>query len=280
MTGRRVLGMCFAALLLAGAGALAAAGATNERPPTKLWSEFPLVPTTTSAAPATPPVSRVRQISRPVPATVGRVVQDADDTSLFLLAGIAFGFAAAGTAFAIVLFTGVQALRRRSWVEHTGEPEESPESPESPEPSAPRPVPASAASAAPPPPSATPVLVDVLQSSPRLSPAPQSAQQEELVVALWHGNVKSRFYATSTDPDGTETTVAASRSFRPERKLPVEESVAARAAHADLTSELAELGWEPVTSDETLASLFRRQSSATGVGGTASPDGPGRNQNA
>ncbi len=92
--------------------------------------------------------------------------------------------------------------------------------------------------------------------------------------------MKSRFYATSTEPDGTETTVAASRFFRPERTLPVEESVAARAAHADLTRELAELGWEPVKTDETLASLFRRQSSATGVGGTASPDGSGRNQNA
>ena len=148
-----------------------------------------------------------------------------------------------------------------------------------PEPSAPRPAPAPTAPATPPP-SGTPVVVDALQPSPRPSPAPQSAQREKLVVALWHGYAKSRFYATSTEPDGTETTVAASRFFRPERTLPVEESVAARAAHADLARQLAELGWEPVKTDQTMASLFRRQSSATGVGGTSSPDRSGRNQNA
>jgi hypothetical protein len=183
--------------------------------------------------------------SEPVAA---RVIVDAADSSLFLIAGLAFGFIAAGTAFAIAVFTGVQALRPRTWIKHTGEVEEPSNR------SDPRPTPAPA----PPPP----------------------AQQEELVVALWRGYVKSRFFATSTEPDGTETTVAASPFFRPERKLPVEESVAARTAHADLARELAELGWEPVKTDATFASLFRRQSSATGEGGTASPDGSGRNQNA
>jgi hypothetical protein len=287
MTGRRVLAASLFAILLAGAGALAAAGATDERPPTKLWSEFPLMPTTTSAPPATPLVTQARPISQPSPAA--RVFDTADDMPLFLVAGIAFGLAAASTALAIAVFTGIQAIKRRSWVEHTGEPEEPFEDPseepsepyEPPEPPASRPEQPTPTAPAMPPPATTPVLVDVLQPSVRLSPA--TAQREELVVALWRGYVKSRFYATATEPDGTETTVAASPFFRPERKFPIEESGAARAAHADLTRELAELGWEPVETDETdeaFASLFRRQSSATGEGGATTPLGSGRNQNA
>ncbi len=209
-----------------------------------------------AGATAVPPTSQVSRVaSEPVAA---RVVEAAGDTSFLLIAGVSLGFAAAGIAFAIAVFTGVQGLRRRSWIEHTGEPDERPERPAS----HPAPAPASPATPAPAAP-ATP-LVDVVQPSARLTTASAGDQQDEVVVALWRGYMKSRFYATSTEPDGTETTVAASPFFRPERYVLIEESHSARAAYADLTRKLAEHGWEPIGTDETFASLFRRRSGATG----------------
>ncbi len=323
MTGLRVLAACAAALVLGGAGAFAAAAATSDRPPTQLWSEFPLFPTTTSVPPKAPLVA-----ARPGPGVVRVVAPASEDISLFLVAGVAFGFAAAGTALAIALFTGVQALRRR----HRDEPAPAFEAaparavaapatpapaptfkaaparavaaPATPAPAptfkaaparaaaapaAPAPAPtfkaaparavaAPAAPAASAPPPAAPTLVDVVPSPARPAVRPLQAP-EEVVVTFWRGYVKSRYYATATASDGTETTIAASPFFRLKRKQPVEESVDARDALDTLRRELAELGWEPVKTDETFASLFRRQSSATGGGGTASPDGSGRNQN-
>ena len=303
MTGLRVLAACAAALVLGGAGAFAAAAATSDRPPTQLWSEFPLFPTTTSVPPKAPLVA-----ARPGPGVVRVVAPASEDISLFLVAGVAFGFAAAGTALAIALFTGVQALRRR----HRDEPAPAFEAaparavaaPATPAPAptfkaaparavaapaTPAPAPtfkaaparavaAPAAPAASAPPPAAPTLVDVVPSPARPAVRPLQAP-EEVVVTFWRGYVKSRYYATATASDGTETTIAASPFFRLKRKQPVEESVDARDALDTLRRELAELGWEPVKTDETFASLFRRQSSATGGGGTASPDGSGRNQN-
>ena len=284
MTGLRVLAACAAALVLGGAGAFAAAAATSDRPPTQLWSEFPLFPTTTSVPPKAPLVA-----ARPGPGVVRVVAPASEDISLFLVAGVAFGFAAAGTALAIALFTGVQALRRR----HRDEPAPAFEAAPAravAAPAAPAPAPtfkaapsravvAPAAPAASAPPPAAPTLVDVVPPPTRPAVRPLQAP-EEVVVTFWRGYVKSRYYATATASDGTETTIAASPFFRLKRKQPVDESVDARDALDTLRRELAELGWEPVKRDETFASLFRRQSSATGGGGTASPDGSGRNQNA
>ena len=284
MNGLRVLAACAAALVLGGVGAFAAAAATSDRPPTQLWSEFPLFPTTTSAPPKAPLVA-----ARPGSGVVSVVAPASEDTSLFLVAGVAFGFAAAGTALAIALFTGVQALRRRNRDESAPAFEAAPAraaaAPAAPTPPAPtfkaapaRAVAAPAAPAASAPPPAAPTLVDVVPPPARPAARPLPAT-EEVVVTFWRGYVKSRYYATATASDGTETTIAASPFFRLKRKQPVEESVDARDALDTLRRELAELGWEPVKTDETFASLFRRQSSATGGGGTASPDGSGRNQN-
>ena len=85
MTGLRVLAACAAALVLGGAGAFAAAAATSDRPPTQLWSEFPLFPTTTSVPPKAPLVA-----ARPGPGVVRVVAPASEDISLFLVAGVAF----------------------------------------------------------------------------------------------------------------------------------------------------------------------------------------------
>ena len=290
MIGLRILAACAAALVLGGVGAFAAAAATSERPPTQLWSEFPLFPTTTSAPPKAPLVA-----ARPGPGVVSVVAPASEDTSLFLVAGVAFGFAAAGTALAIALFTGVQALRRR----HRDEPApafEAAPARAAAAPAAPAPAPTFRRRLRAPlrhrprrprrhrrrprrPRPAAPTLVDVVPPPARPAVRPLPAP-EEVVVTFWRGYVKSRYYATATASDGTETTIAASPFFRLKRKQPVEESVDARDALDTLRRELAELGWEPVKTDETFASLFRRQSSATGGGGAASPGGSGRNQNA
>ena len=92
---------------------------------------------------------------------------------------------------------------------------------------------------------------------PRPAPLPTSTE-DEIVVALWRGYVKSRFYATAARPDGTETTLAASPYFRLARKRPIAESKSARNAYDALSRDLAELGWRPVETGEVFASRFRR----------------------
>jgi hypothetical protein len=196
------------------------------------------------------------------------VLEDADwgRLSPFAIAGIAFGFAMAGTALAIALWTAIQAAGRRSG-RRPREPIVAPkpfasiqaralreaEAPAAPTTAAPAPV-APAASAS------TASLVEALQPSSRVAERSQ-AEERTCTVELWRGYVKSRYYATTLDPGGAERTLAASPFFRPERGVPLEESVAAREAYEALRAELDRLGWSTADAGGPFALAGRKQSS-------------------
>jgi hypothetical protein len=63
-------------------------------------------------------------------------------------------------------------------------------------------------------------------------------------IALWHGYLKSRFYARLIRPDGTELAAAESGPFRNAGEEHPEPTEEARAALDKLLDELMESGWE------------------------------------
>ena len=95
---------------------------------------------------------------------------------------------------------------------------------------------------------------------PRVTPRLLGAgsPSETCALELWRGYFKWRFYATTTEPDGTETTVAASPFFRVGRGHSIEDSAAAHEAYDAIVAELAALGWEPAD-EQTFAPRFRRR---------------------
>jgi hypothetical protein len=213
------------------------------------------------ALPAAEPVQPARTAAQ----------DDSGGLSPFAIAGIAFGFAMAGTALAIALWSAIEVLRRRaddepkalaapkpfaSATPRVQVQREAP-APVSPAPVSPAPVapsPAASAAAAP-----TPTLVEARQPSARPVQRPQ-AEERACTIELWRGYVKCRYYATARDPGGAERTIAASPFFRPERGVPPEESHAGRQAYDTLLEELAALGWAPVEADTPFAFSGRNQS--------------------
>jgi hypothetical protein len=316
----RARALCLGALVLTGVVAPAGAAAPSEPRPAELWRAFPLEPTTTAEEPARPQFAGL-PAAAPTPTQTVVVEGDSGELSPFAIAGIAFAFAMAGTALAIVLWTAIQALAQRSG-HRTRETIVAPrpfasakarvqrEAPAavSPAPVAPAPVPSApvaptptatapaASSAAPtlveaqreapakvspapvapapvspapvaptpaaPAPAASsppPTLVEAPQPSTRLTPrAP--AEARTCTIELWRGYIKSRYYATTIDPGGDERTIAASPFFRPERGVPLAESVAAREAYEALLADLAELGWSTTEAGGPFVLAGRNQS--------------------
>jgi hypothetical protein len=107
-----------------------------------------------------------------------------------------------------------------------------------------------------PPPTRVDPMPAAQRGTPRLLGA--SSQSETCTLELWRGYVKWRFYATTTEPDGAETTVAASPFFRVGRGHSVEDSAAAHEAYDAIVAELVALGWEPAD-DQAFTQRFRRR---------------------
>jgi hypothetical protein len=197
---------------------------------------------------------------------------DSGGLSPLVVGLVSFGFAAAGTAFAIVLVGSIRSARRRR-----GSPQV---------PAAPRAVrePVTLAPRAEPPParvdpSPPPARIDPSPPPMRADPSPPPARvdpsqlaaprvtarllgasspSETCTLELWRGYVKWRFYATTTGPDGNDTTIAASPFFRVRRGDSVEDSAAAHEAYDAIVDELVALGWEPAD-DQPFSQRFRRR---------------------
>jgi hypothetical protein len=69
-------------------------------------------------------------------------------------------------------------------------------------------------------------------------------------IVLWHGYVRSRFYAVARDEDGREQTVAASLLFRPQNGHAREGEPTATTAYAELLETLRADGWEVTASGD------------------------------
>jgi hypothetical protein len=259
----RALALCALTLVLATAIAPAAGGAPRERPPAELWRAFPLEPVRTAEEPPPPSIAAT---SAARGASTRQVVVEESSFGLspFAIAAVAFGFAMAGTALAIALWVAIQAAGRRSgrrpreqivapkpFASIQARTLREAQAPAAPAPAAPPPaVPASASATS---------LVDALQPSSRRAPRPQP-DERTYMVELWRGYVKWRYYATTVEPGEVERTIAASPFFRPERGVPLEESVAAREAYEALLAELDELGWSTADAGGPFALAGRNQS--------------------
>jgi hypothetical protein len=265
----RARAVCALTLVVATAIAPAAGGAPREQPPAELWRAFPLEPVRTAEEPPTPPVAAT-SAARGTPTRQVAVEEPSFGLSPFAIAAVAFGFAMAGTALAIALWVTIQAVGRRAG-HRPREPIVAPkpfasiqartlreaEAPTAPAPVAPQPaVPAPVVPAAS---AAATSLVDALQPSSRRAPRPQP-DERTYTVELWRGYVKWRYYATTVGPGEVERTIAASPFFRPERGVPLEESVAAREAYEALLAELDELGWPTADAGGPFALAGRNQS--------------------
>lgn len=195
---------------------------------------------------------------------------DSGGLSPLVVGLVSFGFAAAGTACAIVLIGSIRSAGRRR-----GGPPQAPAAPRAvrepvalprrTEPPLARvdPSPPPQVDPSPPPTRVDPpppARVDPLPAAPRATPRllGPSSQSETCTLELWRGYVKWRFYATTTEPDGTETTVAASPFFRVGRGHSIEDSAAAHEAYDAIVAELVALGWEPAD-DEAFTQRFRRR---------------------
>lgn len=196
---------------------------------------------------------------------------DSGGLSPLVVGLVSFGFAAAGTAFAIVLVGSIRSAGRRRGSPQVPAP---PRAVREPVTLPPRAEPPPARVDPLPPPTrvdpSPPTLVDPSPPQARVEPSPlaaprvtprllgASSQSETCTLELWRGYVKWRFYATTTEPDGTETTVAASPFFRVGRGHSIEDSAAAHEAYDAIVAELVALGWEPAD-DQAFTQRFRRR---------------------
>jgi hypothetical protein len=211
---------CVAALA-AGGTAWAASGEPNERPPTKLWSEFPLVP---PAPPAAGGVAGVRAEARrpaPVPAQI-----DLSDGDSPVPSGLWVAFIAANALFlggAALLI--IRARARRLATAPAGRPGAA-------RPRASRPH---------------------TNGLPPLAAA-RSAVGAVCAIAVWPSVAGSRFCALSGN--GRALPVALSPPFEGN---PLDETDEARRALDELLGVLSAAGWEPSGRGEEWFELrFRR----------------------
>jgi hypothetical protein len=179
---------------------------------------------------------------------------DSGGLSPLVVGLVSFGFAAAGTACAIVLIGSLRSAGRRR-----GRDSQAPAAPQAvrePVSLPPRAEPPAARAD----PLPQPARVEPLPPAPRVAPRllGASSQGETCTLELWRGYVKWRFYATTTEPDGTERTVAASPFFRVGRGQSIEDSAAAHEAYDAIVAELVALGWEPAD-DQPFTQRFRRR---------------------
>jgi hypothetical protein len=179
--------------------------------PDELWRAYPLeqTPTTTAPAPrqATP---------APAPATE----QSGSDPPWILLLGVAAG-GAAGVLVALVL----SRRQRARGALANGSAEAEPPQP-APEPRWPV---------------AQPVEVVHEPAPPRAGPSGDTP-----VCHVRWSRRGARFFAVTTDPDGTERRIARSPQFDWRGPSPPEQSPEAQAALRQLAKELRDKGWRPL----------------------------------
>jgi len=72
----------------------------------------------------------------------------------------------------------------------------------------------------------------------------------QCVIVLWHGYVRSRFYAVALDEHGREQTVATSGLFRPQNGNARDGDATATTAYAELLETLRADGWEVTASGD------------------------------
>jgi hypothetical protein len=201
---KAVVALCFVAALAAGSTAWA--GAPAERPPTKLWSEFPLVP---PAPPAPGGVAGVRAETKrpgPVPAQIDLTDGGSAAPSSLILAFIAANALWLGGAAVLI----IRARARRLAT-----------------------APAARTGAV------RPRAARPHTNAPRQLAAARSDAGDVCAIAVRASVGGSRFWALPGD--GTALPVALSPPFEGN---PLDETEQARRAHDELVRILGAAGWE------------------------------------